>query len=497
MQKINFLPQVKVWNAIEFGPKHTWPLGTNDVGLMTYDPGTDHKDSFKVSMYDGSTNAQWLTVLTSGDNSDYVSQFSIYNDTDQSHIDMTGDVSIRTRSKYIPDLNDDKYNPFATIADVSSISQYYVNNASVLDVQMDNISVVDSSIAKLYSDALHPYNASTNPLATMGTVQQAIQDIANVLTLREVYTKPYEAGTQETPNTIYELEDLLIYFNTDGSVGVAHNLHDASGNWDVERGDVVLFGNEEWVYYGPEIGTANYAPQNIANWELFGKLNVDTAVTSFAGKVGAIDIDASSFYMGTTAADSSVLHLYGAAPDKIGGVRTGYQDNSIGGDNPAYRFQLRISEEQERVGKAYTQIPIQDGSSAVPGLISMDDYNTFIDASNGAKIYKAIINPTTLNVDNTTYENMHVVLITHNLGTEDLIVNVYKNLNASATQRQMVYTDEIVNDTSILRIDFGSADAFKGCQEYANNTYYGYTAVFSASTSPISIPDASINREIN
>lgn len=490
MQKINFLPQVKAWNAIEFGPKHTWTLGTNDVGLMTYDPGTDRKDSFKVSMYDGSTNAQWLTVLTSGDNSDYVSQFSIYNDTDQSHIDMTGDVSIRTRSKYIPDVSNDKYNPFATIADI----KYFVDNGYVLDVKMDGNSVIDSSIAYLYSDTSHPYDASTNPLATMGTVQQAIQDIANVLTLREVYTKPYEAGTQETPNTIYELEDLLAYFNTDGSIGVAHNLHDASGNWDVERGDVVLFGNEEWVYYEPEIGSGeDYEPWLISNWELFGKLDVDTTVTSFGGMVGAISIDSSSFYM-----DSSTLKLYRASDVSLGGILTGFSNEAVTEDEEtiAYRFGLEISGTQERNGRTYTEIPVQDGSSAVPGLITMDDYNTFIDASNGAKIYKAVIDPSTLGLTMAQYATTESVTIQHNLGTEDLIVNVYKNDASSAYKRHAVYVDEIITDASTLDIHFGSYAAFIGCQDSSviNNetVYYGYTVVFSATPTPTSIPDASI-----
>lgn len=486
MQKINFLPQVKAWNAIEFGPKSTsvWNLGIGDVGLMTYDPGTDHKDSFKVSMYDGTDTAHWLTILTSGDNSNYVSQFSIYNDIDQSHIDMTGDVSIRTRSKYIPDVSNNKYNPFATISDV----KYFVDNGYVLDVKMDGNSVVDSSIAKLYSDASHPYNANTNPLATMGTVQQAIQDIANVLTLREVYTNPYTGQSQN----ITSLQALLNYFNTDGSVGVAHNLHDASGNWDVERGDVIIFGNEEWVYYGIEKGESGYAPQNITgNWELFGKLNVDTTVTSFGGMVGAISIDSSSFYM-----DSSTLKLYGASDVSLGGILTGFSNEAVTEDEEtiAYRFGLEISSNQERNGRAYTEIPVQDGSSAVPGLITMDDYNTFINASDGAKIYKAIIDPSTLGMSQ--YTTTESVTIQHNLGTEDLIVNVYKNDASSSYKRHAIYVDEIITDASTLDIHFGSSAAFIGCQDSSviNNetVYYGYTVVFSATPTPTSIPDASI-----
>jgi hypothetical protein len=110
-------------------------------------------------------------------------------------------------------------------------------------------------------------------------------------------------------------------------------------------------------------------------------------------------------------------------------------------------------------------------------------------------VYTAAINPTTCGVPDASYSEIHTVRITHNLGTSDVIVSVYKvKINtAERAGRQLVYVDEIISSNNQIDIFFGSPEAFIGCQEKDGNNYLGYVAVIAGSTNATQIPDASIN----
>ena len=515
MQKINFLPQVKAWNAIEFGGRRTWTLDADEVGMMTYDPSIDTTGSgggtFMVSV-PGKQGARWAALLiTDEDNTTYdttyMKRIFLHNKQDDTYITFSGDSSIYTQSKY-----SDSSNPLATMADVRSA----ISSSTILGAYMDATSIVDSSYIHLYSDPSSLYNASTNQLATIGTVTNAIAAIGTVLELRRVYD-PNNIPV-ETVDTITEFEQWLTYCDTHATNNPSYDyyLHDDAEHWNVEKGDVVIWGNQEYVYIGVNPGENGYDPSDMDNWELFGTLDTETAVTSFGGCVGAIAIDASSFYMSNNA-----LKLYPADATHLGGVMTGYTDSSttehvegiIGSANPDdeegwdqthYQFGLDVSagsEDDTSTYRAFTSIPLQSGHVEA-GLLSVNDYKILHSLENsGVFVAAALIDPLSL-AGNQQYNSIYRVIINHNFGQAVMQIGVYKNreygrdasnnAKLETISKQMVYTDEIIADSSTVLIDFGSPQAFIGCQDSSNGNYYGYTVVMTVPNTHVQIPDASV-----
>lgn len=144
------------------------------------------------------------------------------------------------------------------------------------------------------------------------------------------------------------------------------------------------------------------------------------------------------------------------------------------------------------VSAAISAIPVQDGTVANGGLMDVSAYNAIQNVTSyGVDTYVALLNPSTLT--GTIYTNISAVNIEHNIGNSNVFVCVYANKDANATQKQMVYVDEVIADTSTITVDFGSISAFVGCQELVDNTYYGYTVVIGCSKQVTNIPDTSIS----
>lgn len=145
------------------------------------------------------------------------------------------------------------------------------------------------------------------------------------------------------------------------------------------------------------------------------------------------------------------------------------------------------------VSAAISAIPVQDGTVANGGLMDVSAYNAIQNVTSyGVDTYVALLNPSTLT--GTIYTNISAVNIEHNIGNSNVFVSVYANKDANATQKQMVYVDEVIADTSTITVDFGSSSAFVGCQEKDNmDNYYGYTVVIGCSKQVTNIPDTSIS----
>ena len=58
---------------------------------------------------------------------------------------------------------------------------------------------------------------------------------------------------------------------------------------------------------------------------------------------------------------------------------------------------------------------------------------------------------------------------------------------AQRSGRQLVYVDEVISGRNSILIDFGSAEAFIGCQDQNDGTYFGYDIVIAASTSAVNL----------
>lgn len=505
MQKINFLPQVKAWNAIEFGARNTWNLAANEVGMMTYDASINTTGNgggtFMVSV-PGKTRPRWAALLVTGEDNasydtTYMKSLYLHNKTDNTYITFSGDASVYTQSKY-----NDSSNPLATMADV----QASISGSTILGATVDGNSVVDSSIVKLYSDPGSPYNGTNNQLATIGSIVNAIAAIGTVLELRRVYDP--NNITVDTPETITEFSQWLGYCDSSasGTPSWDYYLHDATTHeWNVKKGNVVIWGNKEYVYTGVNPGEQGYNPSSIDNWELFGTLDINTAVISFGGATGVIGIDASSFYM-----DNNTLKLQVADTAHLGGVMTGFEythrDASLEIGTPSEHsqrygeFGLDVSSLND-THKAYTDIPFQTGHVEA-GLLTLKDYQLLQSyESNGVFVAAALIDA--MSLDNVSdYSNVYRVQIAHNFNQAAIQIGVYKNLEygrdgsnnpkVDTIGKQMVYADEIITDSSTVRIDFGSPQAFIGCQDSNNGTYFGYTVVMTVPHTPVIVSDASV-----
>ena len=468
-QRINFLPQVKLWNSAIFQANriNTWhDLSTGDLGTITYD---DELNTFAVVL-NGKNNPEWKYLLTS-DTSDASALTSIRLYHDTSYVEKVpgphGNISLLTGTLY-----NDSSNVLATMADVSAAIDIAQQGVDLRGLKIDgSIMHMDSSYAILISDPSHQYvdlGAKTNPFATVesvnAAVNSAISSLGDLFELEAIYDASYIREHQLTnfASLLDELDD---------------DPEWASG---YGKGSVLIFGNEEWVLLDPT------NPGASGSWELLGSLAApDQYVTSFATKTGDITIS-NSFNM-----HGNQLNLTPASNSSIGGIILGH---TSGLENSNYIFDLRTgattSGNLQDFAKGYVSIPVVTGAStdASYGIVP----NSLLQGN--TQVYTAAINPTTCNVG-TQYSDIHTVYITHNLGTSDVIVSVYKLKYNTAERpgRQLVYVDEIISSANRVDIFFGSPEAFIGCQEKdGGDNYLGYVVVIAGSTNATEIPDASI-----
>ena len=458
MQKINFLPQVKLWNSAEFQSRGVW---TNpDLGSMTYDGSANR---FAVALQ-GESGPKWMYLLTSDSSTTAAAtslrlmvNASTYQDVAAG---LDGILSVYTASAY-----NSSTNPLATLVDV----QAAVAGASVLGMKMDSSIVhIDSSYIILKSDASNPYddrgdNENGNPLATVGTVKTAITaalgGLGDLFNLQGVYENPY---TPESGEQITTFTGLLAYLTKQEQIP-----------FDIKKGTVLIFGKDEYVL----LDTTRYSDP--IGWEKLGSIDTDTAVISIGGKSGAILLS-DSFYM-----NESTLNLNIANDTSLGGVKTGHTEGAVD-SNTKYEFALKVGgSSEDNAGKGYVSIPIVTGadSNASYGLVP----NSAL--SGGAHIYTVTLDPSTLSNGGVAYNQIKSVTINHTIGTDDLVISVYKVRATSAQRsgRQLVYVDEVISGRNSILIDFGSAEAFIGCQDQNDGTYFGYDIVIAASTSAVNL----------
>lgn len=459
MQKINFLPQVKLWNSAEFQSRRTW---TNpDLGSMTYDGSVNR---FAVALQ-GESDPKWMYLLASDSPTTTAAtslrlmvNASTYQDVAAG---LDGILNVYTSSAY-----NSSTNPLATLADV----QAAVAGASVLGMKMDSSIVhIDSSFIILKSDASNPYsdkgdNENGNPLATVGTVKTAItaalDGLGDLFNLQGVYENPYTPEGSEQQITTFA--GLLTYLTGQ-----------EPKPFDIKKGTVLIFDKVEYVL----IDTTHYSDP--IGWEKLGSIDTDTAVVSIGGKSGAILLG-DSFYM-----NENTLNLNAASGTSLGGVKTGHTEGAVDGSTK-YEFALKVGgSSEDNAGKGYVSIPIVTGadSNASYGLVP----NSAL--SGGAHIYTVTLDPSTLSNGVVAYNRIKSVTINHTIGTDDLVISVYK-VRATGNQRsgrQLVYVDEVISGTDSILIDFGSAEAFIGCQDQNDGTYFGYDVVIAASTSAVNL----------
>ena len=466
MQKINFLPQVKLWNSAEFQSRGVW---TNpDLGSMTYDGSANR---FAVALQ-GESDPKWMYLLTSNSSTTAAAtslrlmvNASTYQDVAAG---LDGILSVYTASAY-----NSSTNPLATLVDV----QAAVAGASVLGMKMDSSIVhIDSSYIILKSDASNPYNdkgdnENGNPLATVGTVKTAITaalgGLGDLFNLQGVYENPY---TPESGEQITTFTGLLAYLTKQEQIP-----------FDIKKGTVLIFGKDEYVL----LDTTRYSDP--IGWEKLGSIDTDTAVISIGGKSGAILLS-DSFYM-----NESTLNLNIANDTSLGGVKTGHTEGAVD-SNTKYEFALKVGgSSEDNAGKGYVSIPIVTGadSNASYGLVP----NSAL--SGGAHIYTVTLDPSTLSNGGVAYNQIKSVTINHTIGTDDLVISVYKvrATGAQRSGRQLVYVDEVISGRNSILIDFGSAEAFIGCQDQNDGTYFGYDIVIAASTSAVNLsndPDTTL-----
>lgn len=469
MQKINFLPQVKIWNAAEFHSRNVWQNSV--LGSFTYD-GSVNK--FAVTLQ-GKDGPEWKYLLTSNQyDTSAVTSVRMQSELG-SYFDIiageTGVLSIYTKSLY-----NDTSNRLATMLDVSNA----VATIPVVGLNMDSSAVhIDSSYIHLKSDSSYPYldsgdaqGSEVNPLATVGTVNALRIDVSNAISaLGDLFTLEhvYDASFIEE-ESLTDFASLLNYIQT-----TSPSIFN-----DYKKGSVLIFGKEEWVLINPD------SPSNPSSWELLGTIDSPNAyVTSFGGQTGAITIS-DSFFM-----NGKQLVLETASDTSLGGVMTGH---TTGKDGSTYIFDLKVGGKNAAdASRGYVTIPIVTGAEgdASYGLVP----NTALIGD--THIYTVNINPSTCgNLSGTQYNEIKSIKLTYDniINSDDLIVSVYKvragQGGSERLGRQLVYVDEIISGPHNLLVDFGSAEAFIGCQDTMGDAYLGYVVVISASANSINI-DAS------
>ena len=470
MQKVNFLPQVKLWNAVEFNPRHIWE--SPSLGEMTYD-GSSYSNKFAVAVQ-GTNAPHWEYVLTSQTANEYAATVLRFFQNNNNYTDVSTN-SLGVITVYTESLYNESTNKIATMADV----QGAVAGASLLGVKMDSsILYVDSSYVMMYSDPSNPYHveegvstSAFNPLATINTVDSAIQnallDLGNVFELEGVVTTA-NGGTVNGVNLSSGITNFGDVLNE------LSRLHGLSG---MSKGSVIIFNNEEYVL----LNDSN--PGNLLSWEVLGSIAPNDTVVSLGGQSGTLLISDSFSMSGTS---GKTLTLQPTSSSILGGIKTGHSEGVI--DNSTkYNYALNTDTTGNDANKGFVTIPIVTGANndASYGIVSNENLQK------SAHIYTVSINPTTCSNLSVTYDNIRSVQINHNIGSDNIAVSVYKiKAGTGQTQsigKQLVYVDEIITSPNALYVDFGSSEAFIGCQDIKNNIYLGYIIIITASTNVISL----------
>lgn len=465
-QKINFLPQVKLWNAVEFNARPIWE--NPSLGEMTYD-GSANSNKFAVAVQ-GDSAPHWEYILTSQKANEYAATvLRLYQKADNdNYVNVSagnnGVVAVYTESLY-----NESSNKLATMADV----QGAVAGASLLGIKMDSsILPIDASYVTMWSDPSNKYydkggtsGDKFNPLATIDTVKNAISNALDGL--GDLFELKGSANTSAggTVNGISvppvaDFGELLTYLN--GQTG---------GFSGMDKGSVIIFNNEEYVLLDKD----NQASLN--SWELLGSITPQTYVVSLGGQSGTLLVS-DSFQM----ADDKTLTLNPASSSVLGGVKTGHSEGKVD-SSTKYEFALRVGgSAAANADRGYVSIPIITGAADDPsyGIIANDTLQGL------THIYTVAIDPSTCAGIGTEYDKIRSIQMIHNIGSEDIIVSVYKVRAGNGDQRQgrqLVYVDEIISGTNTLLVDFGSAEAFIACQDSMNDKYLGYVIVIAAGNS--------------
>lgn len=462
MSVFNLIPQIKIWNAAEFVSRRIWE--NVSPGFLTYDANCN---KFAVSL-GGDERTKWKFLLTS--DSSVVEAATVMrlklneNTFYDASVDSGGILTLYTASPYAGPSN-----PVATLADVMSA----VEGGSLLGLKVDSsIARMDSSYIMLKTDPSNLYrdygrgsSADVNPLATVATVTSAIEEALNklgdLLNLQGVYPNPYEP---EQGTRIESFADLLSYL-----------IANSDSPFEIKKGTVIIFGTEEYVL----LDIFNYATP--LGWEKLGIICDDTNVISIGGISGVIEISDSFYINGNT------LSLNIASDASLGGIKTGYPEN-VNTVSKEYNIALNVVPSGSAdTGRGYVTLPIVTGKQedasygVVPNSILVGN----------AQIYTITLDPSSLTgID---YEQIRSVNIRHNMNTDNVVVNIYKRRdNVQRIGRQLVLVDEvIVSGNNSILIDFGSPEAFIGCQDKRNNEYLGYDIIISASDTEIHLNDSS------
>ena len=468
MQKVNFLPQVKLWNAAEFNARHIW--SDPSLGEMTYD-GSAYSNKFAVAVQ-GNSAPHWEYILTSQTANEYAATvLRLYQDANN-YVDVSaGDTGVVT--VYTESLYNDSSNKLATMLDVNTAA-----GSGLKGVKMDSsILSIDSSYVIMWSDPSSKYydeggpsGNKFNPLATIGTVETAITNalagLGDLFELKGIATTE-DGGTingKTIPSGLIDFDDIL------------NNLATQGGFSGMDKGSVIIFNNEEYVLLDET------DPDSSSSWELLGSITPQTCVVSLGGQSGTLLVS-NSFQMAGTG--NKTLTLNPASSSVLGGVKTGHTEGEVD-SSTKYEFALKLGDNGNNADKGYVSIPIITGvaSDASYGIIANDTLQGL------THIYTVAINPTTCANIGTTYTDIRSIQMTHNIGSEDIIVSVYKVRAGNGDQRegrQLVYVDEIISGTNTLLVDFGSAEAFIGCQDKINQVYLGYIIVIAASTNGMTL----------
>ncbi len=468
MQKINFLPQVKLWNAVEFNARHVWQ--NPSLGEMTYD-GSSNSNRFAVAVQ-GAESPHWEYILTSQSSNEYAATVLRVFQNGANYVDIStgsnGIITVYTESLYNPTSN-----KIATMADV----QGAVAGASLLGIKMDSsiLHIDDSSYVMMYSDPSNLYHDeggssgsnNFNPLATVGTVEAAIQNalsgLGDVFEIKGIYNSS-TGGTVNGNNIPANINDFGLLLNELSQT--------PSGLSGMSKGSVIVFNNEEYVL----LNDSN--PGNLLSWEVLGSVSMQTCVVSLGGQSGTLNISDSFSMTGT---GNKTLTLNPASTTNLGGVKTGHSESAID-SSTKYNFALNIGSSGNDTNKGYVTIPIITGANtdASYGILASSTLQK------STRIYTVTINPETCLNLGISYSSIRSIRMIHNLGSDSISVNVYKIKSATGQSqingKQLVYVDEIVAGPNILYVDFGSSEAFIGCQDIQNNQYLGYVIVIAASS---------------
>lgn len=353
---------------------------------------------------------------------------------------IDGSFVQKTQTLYASDdAGQNKYVTGVTLGGTAENPTITVNGAAlpVTDITITEgtpsaqVSILSDGVANLYTNT--SYDASNNKLATMTDITNAIGGLSGAMHW-------YGQGDVNSG-----ADDLTVNINS--TTYYVHNACTAAHEaW--ESGDVIYITADnisyEYVYNG-------------TGWQLLGDESM--GVQSIGGEKGAITLSDGLIM------SSKQLTLNGATDASLGGVKLGYTTTDETISSKTYRnFALDTSS-----NAGYTSIPYATSDSS--GIITPEQANAIANASLASTVYSVTIANANMGSGHAT------AVITHNLGTADMNVDVYQ-INGS-NQYTMVFVDSVVTSENVLKIGFGSHTAFTQCQDENQ----GYRVVFTAVSS--------------